>query len=497
MSEQQTPSTGGGRRRAAEQSTRRRVDATLVAAVVLPLLVVLAGAAVRVGAPPPRATAPDAEPRREAVAVCPSTGVAPGADDPDEAVPGEGTVRVATTPEAAGEVTAYVGTEQLVAAEGTAAPVADGAVADTTTGDVTVLEATGEPAGGLVAARFDDEGGAGTTCAAPTTGAWFVGLGAGADRSSVVELTNPDSSTAVATLTLHDESGQVDAEGIRSVVLEAGTTRRLDLGQLTPSSDELALHVDVTRGRLGVGTLTTTEPLDGGEGTGYWAASAAAPTTGTTLLGLGGEDDAARTLVVANPDETTAQVRVELLGDAGLFTPTDLDELTVEPGAVATLDLTGVVQAARADGAQGAAGVRVTASVPVVAGLRSGSGADESAAVVAEPAPRDVADGTLSALLPPAGASRLVLTNAGGEAAPEVVVRDADGAELARVEAPLATEASTTIALADGAARVDVLGSADDDLRGAVLTGPGGTSVLALTAATPSDLVPTVRRAWP
>lgn len=490
---------GGGRRRAAvERTGRRRPDAVVLAAVVLPLVAVVAGLAVRVGAPPERPTAPEVEARVEATVLCPSAGVPAGStpegSDVDDVVPTAGTLRAATAPDVAADLTALVGAD---GAEETLA-VADGSTADLATGDHVALRATGDAAGGLLAARFDGAGGAGTTCAPATTGTWFVGLGAGAERSSVVELTNPDSGTAVATLTLHDEDGVVDAESIRSVVLEAGTTRRLDLGELVPTRGELALQVDVGRGRLGVAALQTTQPLDGGTGASYWAAPVEAPARETTLVGLPGGAGTARSLLVANPGEETARVQVEVLGADGAFAPTGLDEAVVPPGTVTALDLTGVLDAALADGGQGAFGVRVVASTPVVASLRSGAGAAETTSVVATGAPADTGSGDLGALLPPgASAAGVVLTNVGdGAEAPEVVVRDAEGAEVAREEVALAAGASVQVGVPAGAARVEVLG-AGSEVRGGLVAVAGRASVLALAPVVPSELVPTVRRAWP
>lgn len=484
------------RRRAAPPQKGRRVDAVLVAAVLVPLLVLLAGAAIRVGAPEPQASAPDVEGLNETTIACPSAGVPAGAADIDEVVPQGGTIRAATAPEASADLDVVVGE----GGEETAAPVADGSVADQETGDLAVVRADEQGAAGLVAGRFDASGGAGVTCRTPTSGAWFAGLGAGSERSSVVELSNPDSGNAVATLTLYDENGVVRADSIRSVVISSGGMRRLDLGALAPTAGELALHVDVTRGRLGIEALQTTDPLDGGAGASYWAAPVSEPSTSTTLLGLPGEADARRTLLVANPGEESAQVGVQVLGAEGAFAPTGLDEIVVQPGAVTSVDLTAVIGSALGEGAEGAVGIEVDATGPVVASLRSGEAAEESAAAVATPVPELTASGDLGAVLPPGlSAGSVVVANTGGdEATPEVVVRDASGAQIGSQELTLAASAATRVDLPAQAARVEVTGvGADDDVRGAVVATAQRTSVLALAAVIGSELVPSVRREWP
>lgn len=498
----QNPGQTGGRRRVAEPSKRRRIDAVLVAAVVLPLLVLLAGAAIRVGAPEPRASAPEVDDRHEYAALCPSAGVPAGSvADPDAVVPDSGTVRAGTSAEVAADLSVTVGEAgEDVAPSTTDAEVSGGSLVDQSTGDLAIVRATDDAAGGLVAGRFDAEGGAGVTCRAPSTGAWFVGLGAGSERSSVVELTNPDSGNAVATLSLHDENGAVRAESIRSVVIASGEMRRLDLGRLTPTAGELALHVDVSRGRLGIEALQTTDPLDGGAGASYWAAPVTEPATSTTLLGLPGDADTQRTLLLANPGEDTAQVGVQILGPGGAFAPTGIEETVVQPGAVAAVDVTAVLSAALAEGAEGAVGIRVNGSAPVVASLRSGAGVEESVAATAAAVPELTASGDLAAVLPPGldGAAVLVSNAGGEEATPEVVARDASGAELLRQDVTLLGGASTRLDIPAEAARVEVRGVEESqDVRGAVVAAAGRTSVLALAPALPFELVPTVRRDWP
>lgn len=504
MSEEQVRPTG--RRRAAPVETgRRRIDPAIVAAIVLPLLVALAVAAVRVGAPQPPATAPTAEARTTSALVCPSAGVLAGTDEPDTVVPGSGTVRVGTGPDAGDGAVSASPLDTPAAAEDLddAAEVAldAGATAQVDDGAAVVLRGTGAAAPGLAAARFDASGGIGATCRTPDVGGWFVGLGAGGERSSVLELTNPDPGSAVARLSLYDESGPVDAPEIRSVVVGTGETRRLDLAELVPTLGDLAVHVDVTRGRLGIAALQTMQPLDGTRGGSTWAPLVVEPTREATVLGLPGGAETARTLLVANPGDAQTRVDVDLLGPSGAVRPTSLaDGLVVAPGAVATLDLTAVVAEALAEGGGGASGVRVTAGSPVVASLRSGAGAAESGSVTTAPVPTDVASGALTGLLPEgATARRLLLASAApGEVAVPVVARSATGDVLLEQDVTLGAGSAEALDLPEGTARVDVAPTDPRvDVRGALLTATGGgASVLALVPTVTTDLVPTARRAW-
>ncbi|MDQ1103553.1 DUF5719 family protein [Nocardioides zeae] len=503
MSEEQVRPTG--RRRAAPaQPGRRRIDPAIVAAVVLPLLVALAVAAVRVGAPQPPATAPTAEARTASTLVCPSAGVLAGTDEPDTVVPTDGVVRVGTGPDADGDVTASpldtpAAAEDLEDAADVALDAGGAAAVDS--GAAVVVRGSGGAAPGLAAARFDASGGIGTTCRTPDVGGWFVGLGAGGERSSVLELTNPDPGSAVARLSLYDESGPVDAPEIRSLVVGTGETRRLDLAELVPTLGDLAVHVDVARGRLGIAALQTMQPLDGSRGGTTWAPLVAEPTTEATILGLPGDGATARTLLVANPGDAPTRIDVDVLGTSGPVRPTSLaDGLVVAPGAVATLDLTDVLGEALAEGGGGASGVRVTSGTAVVASLRSGAGAAEVGSVTTAPVPTDVASGALTGVLPDgAGARRLVLdSRAPGEVAVPVVARSASGDVLLEQDVTLGAGAATALDLPEGTARVDVAPTDPRvDVRAALVTGAGSrASVLALVPTITTDLVPTARRAW-
>jgi hypothetical protein len=85
------------------------------------------------------------------------------------------------------------------------------------------------------------------------------------------------------------------------------------------------------------------------------------------------------TLVVGNPGDSEALVSVEVAGRSGSFTPTDLEDLSVAPGAVETLDLTDVLPGKEA------VALRVRAQVPVLASMRAATRNDVTYADVATP----------------------------------------------------------------------------------------------------------------
>ena len=76
-----------------------------------------------------------------------------------------------------------------------------------------------------------------------------------------------------------------------------------------------------------------------------------------------------RTLLVANPSTLEAAVDVGVSGASGTFTPTGLAPVTVAPGTIKSVDVSRVVPAGEPSG------IRLRSRVPVVASLRSATGA--------------------------------------------------------------------------------------------------------------------------
>jgi hypothetical protein len=224
-----------------------------------------------------------------------------------------------------------------------------------------------------------------------------------------------------------------------------------------------------------------------------WLPAQQEPAAESVLLGLapgGGR----RTLVVANPGSDEVRVQVKVVDTESVFAPQGLDEVRVPPLSVVAVPVTAVVDEAVRNGALGLA---VSASGPVTATLRSVVGGDVSHAVAGTAYP------ATTALVPsapdrgPRRAERRVVLTATAAGAVTVVAANADGKVLRRTEVELQPGRGFAVPVPPAARRVTVTPSRTT-ITGAVLTSAAdGVSVLPLTAAVTSGLVPDVRPGLP
>ncbi|KRF29383.1 DUF5719 family protein [Nocardioides sp. Soil805] len=453
-----TPQAG---RRAALPGRTRRLGPLDLLAVLIPLVTV--GTLLLV-----RPVSDDATSRPPAeVALTRTTLVCPAA------LPGAGTVAVASATGERGEV------EMRQPAEDTL--TLDGTVRDATRRPV-VLQAEGTLAAGLVAGRYGD--GAATSCDLPSPEQWFTGVGASAEHASVLEVTNPDRGPAVADVTVLGPDGPVDVPAMRGVTVPGGRTVRFDLAQVVPDRADLSLRVVVSRGRLGVHVVDQVDELGAGPSSSDWLPPQAAPATTSYLVGLGGKPGD-RVLAVANPGDDEVRVALRVVTKGSEFTPSGLEELTVPPGSTSTVDLTGVL---RGKAARGAIGLRLEASQPVTAALRTLASGDLSLAVGATPFE------DRAALTLPSGPARLVLAGAEEAGVVTYTLRDRRGREVARERVAVGPGVSPRVRLTSGATQLDLVVERTTVVA-AVEVGPPGLAVLPLSPLRLQGLVADVRPA--
>ncbi|WP_435742978.1 DUF5719 family protein [Nocardioides sp. SYSU DS0663] len=449
------------------RSTRWRPDVTVVLAVVLPL--VTGGAVLLTGTEPPSAPGrPPTETALSAVSlVCP-----PGRSGPTPTL---------VTSGAGGSGRLEVAGERVRVRAGEVAAV------DTDDGPV-VVEGQDGLAPGLVASRFDEQPLAATECRAPAPEQWFTGAGAAAGHSSVIELVNPDNGPAIVDVVVTGRSGVVDVPALRGVSVPGGEALRLDLAEIVPRRDELALRVTTQRGRVHASVLDTVDELGAGVRAQEWLSGQAEPQAESTLLGLPA-GPGARTLLLANPGDSEVRAAIRVVGEQSVFTPEGMKEVRVGPQSVERVDL-GVALAGVAR--DGAIGLQVSATAPVTATLRSFVGGDLSHAV-----PAGAFAGPTTALVPP-GTKRLLVTGAESTGAVEIVAQDASGEELASRRVGLTPDRGFAVDLPDGTVRLTVTPERTPVVA-AVLAGGdgGGTSVVRLRELVLSGLVPAVRPGLP
>lgn len=455
-----TPTPRAGRRSAQPMRTRRFGPVDLLA-VVIPLMTVGTLLLVRPVSDDATSRPPAEVELSRTTLVCPA------------ALPGAGTVAVASATGERGEVEVRQPAQDTLTLGGT--------VRQATSRPV-VLQAEGGLAAGLVAGRYGD--GAATSCDLPSPEQWFTGVGASAEHSSVLELTNPDRGPAVADVTVLGPDGPLDVPAMRGVTVPGGRTVRFDLAQVVPQRSDLSLRVVVSRGRLGAHVVDQVDELGGGPRSRDWLPAQAGPATTSYLVGLGGKPGD-RVLAVANPGDDEVRVELRVVTRESEFSPSGLKELTVPPGATASVDLTGVL---RSKAARGAIGLRLDASLPVTAALRTLASGDLSHAVATAP----LTD--RAALVLPQGPARLVLAGADTAGVVTYRLRDQRGREVARERVEVGPGVSPRVKLTSGATQLDLVVERTTVVA-AVEVGPPGLAVLPLTDLRLRGLVADVRPA--
>jgi hypothetical protein len=348
-------------------------------------------------------------------------------------------------------------------------------------GDPAVFTAEGKQAPGLLASRFGSKQVAALDCPAPSPDTWFTGLGAGAQHTSVLELVNPDEGPAIADITVLGKAGPVEADDLRGVRVPGHDSVSLDLSEVLPRRNELAVHVTVSRGRLATSVLDVVSQLGAGPDTSDWMAPST-PSPRSLLLGLapGRGDDV---LAVGNPGADEARARVRVVTEDSVFAPEGLDEIRVPPGSVRTVPLTDALRAAVRDGA---IGIEVTGTVPVTTSLRSVVDDDVSHAV-----PVTRSSQAMTALVPD-GAASVVLADAKGVGTVTVTSFAADGEEVDEETVEVKPGTGGSVDLPPRAALVRVASKRTEINAAALVTGDGAAAV-PFDELTTKTLVPSVR----
>ncbi len=311
---------------------------------------------------------------------------------------------------------------------------------------------------------------------------WLTGIGAGAEHASTLELSNPDEGPAVADVTVWGRTGPLDVPGLRGVTVPGGESQVLDLAEVLPRRSELAVHVVVSRGRMGATVVDEIPALGSRPATSGWVPPVAEPATEQLLLGLvGGEGT--DTLVVSNPGADEARVEVRIVTDDASFVPEGQEAIRISPEAVKTITLT---ETLRAEIRKGALGLQVTSTAPVTAALRSVVDED----LVHAPTVLGAAE-TTTALVPP-GDARLVLARAGGAGVAVVSAYD-DGELLGEERVELTDGSGGTVDLPQGTSLVRVTPRRTDVAASVVVTSDRGATVVPLRELVRYSLIPDVR----
>jgi hypothetical protein len=201
-------------------------------------------------------------------------------------------------------------------------------------------------------------------CTAPAVDQWFTGLGAADTFRSQLVLTNPDDRQAEVDLEFFGPSGSLSVPGGSGLIIPAGTSRTVSLEDLLGKhKGEISVRVRASVGR--VSAIARDLRADGhGMPTGVdWHPASAAASTSQVVPAIPG-GDGYRKLIIFNPGQRRANIKIEILGPDGPFAPAGAASLSVNGSDSASVDVS--------DGlAKQIGSVRVTSDQPVLAMVRS------------------------------------------------------------------------------------------------------------------------------
>lgn len=321
---------------------------------------------------------------------------------------------------------------------------------------------------------------------------WFTGAGGAAiTHHTTLVVTNPREGAATVDITAVSSRGPVRAPQMQGITIAGGETEEYDLAELAPTVGEVAVSVVAARGLITVAAVDELSPGAIGKQLRDWLPATTTPAMETVIAGLPPEPSAAR-LLVANPGEVEAVVKVEAIGSGGTFAPDAVKPVRVAPQRVASIPLRGAF-----DGKPVA--LRVSSSSPVVAGARLSYGGD----IAYAPGVRALRGVTAVAVpdLPERGPRRdrfrlLTLSSLGEAGSARITAFDRRGRQLFAREVKVAAEVSVGVRLGPEVVAIRLESDAPH-LAGGLAVGADRSLALAgITPANRTIRLPDVRVAW-
>jgi Family of unknown function (DUF5719) len=196
-------------------------------------------------------------------------------------------------------------------------------------------------------------------CSPPSVEQAFVGLVADATHTVSLLITNPDPTQATVDVAFYGAKGRITTQGSRGLTVLGDSTRQLALAPLVSGGGAITAIVTASQGRTATYARVT------GSAGADWVASSTSAATSTTIAGVPG-GTGARSLVVTNTSDRRTTVSVDVLSATDSFAAAGAESVSVEAASTVTIPLD---QALRGD----VAGLRITATQPVVAALWSTS----------------------------------------------------------------------------------------------------------------------------
>lgn len=320
-------------------------------------------------------------------------------------------------------------------------------------------------------------------CPEPAARWWFVGAG-GAENThgTVLTISNPRTGEASVDIEVFGPKGPVEAPAFRSIPIPPRGTKVIDLAKTAPALGNLAVSVVATRGLVAVSAVDRFAPGSIGTFAREWLPPQSLPSTSVTLAGIPVERGPSA-LMVVNPGEVDAIVKVEVIGQTGTFVPEALREFIVSPGSVRTLSMTAVI-----DGTPLA--LKVTSEQKVTATVRTIKSGDTAFATGV----RVIRGGTAFAV--PDGNGRLLLSSVQDGTSVSVAAFASSGKVLKEWAVQVGARTTVQAALPRGTRYVRLLAQDPAVIAGFVVVGTKGTASAGVPSAIRSVTLPKVTAGW-
>ncbi|MEU4686149.1 DUF5719 family protein [Streptomyces xinghaiensis] len=338
------------------------------------------------------------------------------------------------------------GAPAVASVSGAGAPAligtADGALAPGWTAQQTTVIGSGEGRGLL-----------GVSCTAPDTDFWFPGTSTAKSRQDYVELTNPDDAAAVVDLELYGRKGRIETETGEGITVPPRSATSVLLSTLTSEkADDVAVHVVARSGRVGAAVRAT----DSGTGSDWLPPSTVA--AGSAVLPGIPEDAVSVRLVAVAAGDRDADLKVELAGPTGSFTPAGHETLTLKRGMVTSVDLDDITKGEPGSLVLSPADGGDTAPYAVALRVVRGKGGDREMAFIPATARIEArgtaadnrAKGSVLSLVAPGKAARVEVTASAGSGGGKPVSKEYTvkaGTTLSVPEPPVPSDGKGTHAL--------------------------------------------------
>lgn len=267
-----------------------------------------------------------------------------------------------------------------------------------------MVTATGAMAQGLDVEQAVPGGLATADCEAPGTSFWFVGPGQVSAGNIELYLMNTGSQAAdaaVSVLTDFTKGAPVLGNADNGITVPPHSMVQQSLAKLLKSSKSMALNVTTSVGQVVAAVRESSSSTDDGS----WLPEAQPPSRSLVITGLP-RSSGTRDLYVAVPGTATADVKITAVTTKGSYLPTGGTGIDLLGGSINQIPLSSL------SGVPGA--IKISANVPVTAGMLVPGGPAGTPGVLAVAAPPVVEQGVLADNpARSAGSAQLVLSAPG------------------------------------------------------------------------------------